>query len=88
MPKFEIDDYLDINPDEFLIQCSDKEIKDVIDILITEGHIDKKDHIDGFGTKKNIFDTVFGDIMTKLRENRLKITNDDMEGILSILKKY
>jgi len=41
MPKFEIDtfNYIEIDPKDYVRECSDREIADVIEALVDEGHL-------------------------------------------------
>jgi len=77
MPDFYVDD-LDISPSEFLDACSDREINQLIEILLEDGYISKESLLnsDSEGTYD---DTSYTEALVKLSDSRLRLTNEEEE---------
>lgn len=86
MPEFET--YIDIDPSEYLYSCSDREIKELIDCLIEDGHIQSKCVASKNNEQKNILDLEWDEIINKLSLNRLSLTIDDEEIIKKISNRF
>lgn len=86
MPEFET--YIDIDPSEYLYSCSDREIKELIDCLIEDGHIQSKYVASKNNEQKNILDIEWDEIINKLSLNRLSLTIDEEEIIKKISKRF
>lgn len=87
MPEFEC--LCDVSPSEFLNSCSSKEIKELIDYLITDGHLPKTT-ISNKGKKKNnsTIETDFFENLDKVKNKYYTITNEDLDILEKIFKKY
>jgi hypothetical protein len=89
MPSFtsyvETDVDVDINVDEFIDHCSDKDIDEIIKILSKKGRINKL-----FTTSKVQLYTeqAWVETLNKLITNRLSLTNEEIETIENISKRF
>jgi dTDP-glucose pyrophosphorylase len=83
MPDFYIDD-LDISPSEFVDACSDREITQLIEILIEDGYISNESILKSDGTYS---DTSYTKALVKLSESRLRLTNEEEEIIKKIAER-
>jgi hypothetical protein len=78
--------YVEIEPDEFIQNCSNSEIEDLVDILIEEGYLDgipvtsDRHH--------NLLDEEWINLVGKLIKSRLLLSNEDEELIRSIANKF
>lgn len=78
--------YVDIEPKEFVDNCSDGEIEELVDILIEEGYLDgipvtsDKHH--------NNLDVEWNGYISKLKNSRLLLSNEDEETIKRIASKF
>lgn len=85
MPTFYVDDF-DIDPSEFVSSCSKREIEELIECLIDDGHINKNCYSQN--KNKNINDLVWEESMDKLINIRLLLSKEDEETILKIANKH
>jgi hypothetical protein len=84
MPEYTAE--IEINPDEFLSDCSSSEIKEIIEALIEDGHIQPHQVIvDGQDTR-NYLDEEWDNICEKIRKSRLVMTQSDEDIIRQIYK--
>lgn len=78
--------YVDIEPKEFVDNCSDGEIEELVDILIEEGYLDgipvtsDRHH--------NLLDEEWANTIGKLNRSRLLLSNEDEETIKRIASKF
>ena len=84
MPDFYVGD-LDITPDEFVAACSDREINELVDILMDEGVI-KENHLIN-NINDNILDEIFNEALEKLETSRHRLTNEEEEIIKKIASR-
>lgn len=84
MPYIDIETEVDLSVDEFLSECSSREIRELIDALIEDGHIPplKNDEELTFNHK------LFKESMDSLISKYLVIENEDLETLEKIFKKY
>lgn len=77
MPYFETNpDEIEVDVDDFLSACSDSEIKELIQALKDDGHLDE-------GELDNDFDIA----IRKLAGNSWRLSKEDEETILKIANK-
>jgi hypothetical protein len=77
MPYFETNpDEIEVDVDDFLSACSDSEIKELVQALKDDGHLDE-------GELDNDFDIA----LRKLAGNSWRLTKEDEETILKIASK-
>jgi hypothetical protein len=91
MPNFtsyvetEVD--LEIEIDEFIDHCSSKDIKEIIDVLIKDGHLPKNIiHTDD--TKTTYSEKMWCETLEKLRLNRFLLTNEEIETIEKMANRF
>lgn len=86
MPDFSTE--IEIEPWEFVSECSKREIQELIESLIEEGYISRSAAVSSEKDKnKNIMDDEWDVITDKLNQNRLRLSNDDEEMIRKIVSK-
>ena len=77
MPYFETNpDEIEVDIDDFLSACSDSEIKELVQALKDDGHLDEGD-----------FDNDFDIAIRKLSGNSWRLSKEDEETILKIANK-
>jgi hypothetical protein len=85
MPEFET--YVDVDVDEFVSACSKREIKELIEALIEDGHISPSA---SENTNKNIgvLETQFIEKMDGLKEKYHRLSQEDEKILEDLFKKY
>jgi len=84
MPEFET--YIDIDPDEFIDNCSEREIGELIESLVESGYLPKT--VPTKPSKKSVLDLEWDEIMDKLIQNRIMLSNEEEEMIRTIAKRF
>jgi hypothetical protein len=84
MANFET--YVDIGPGEFIENCSSREIKELVDILIEEGHLDGEPVTSE--RHHNILDEEWVKIVGKLMRSRLFLSNEEEMIIKNIANRF
>jgi hypothetical protein len=86
MPTFYTED-IDIDPDEFVSSCNSREIEELIDALVEDGHITKPgNHIPE--NDKNLMDEEWDEVIGKISGRaRLRLTNEEEEIIKKIANR-
>jgi hypothetical protein len=91
MPDFYVNDELTIEPYEFVRECSESEIKDLIVELVDEGHLPNlvlnQVNVNG-KSKTTILEDEFLEKMGKLSQRFHTISREDEEILEKIFKKY
>jgi transcription initiation factor IIE alpha subunit len=88
MPKFyemvevEAEVWVDVN--EFIDSCSDKEIQKIITRLVEDGLIKKSDVKN---PRDNVLDEIWKGKVEKLFNNRLQLSNEEIEIIEKIANR-
>jgi hypothetical protein len=78
--------YVDIEPDEYVQNCSSQEIEYLVDILIEEGYLDGEPITSN--RHHNLLDEEWSVIMGKLMKSRLMLTNDEESLIKNISNRF
>jgi hypothetical protein len=86
MPDFSTE--IDIEPWEYIDECSNREIDELIETLIENGHLvrfngkvlPKKANV-------SVMDMEWDDLITKIRNSKHLISNEDENTIIEISKK-
>jgi hypothetical protein len=89
MPDFQVED-IDIDPSEYVYACNKREIKELIDTLVEEGHISKNDVTD-YRTQRsgpNASDIIFDNNLDVLSRNRLYLTIEEEEMINKLAERF
>ena len=85
MPTFYAED-IDIDPDEFVSSCSSRELEELIDVLVEDGHIPKISDIAPID--KNLLDKEWDEVIDKIAGlGRLRLTNEEEEIIKKIASR-
>jgi hypothetical protein len=84
MANFET--YVDIEPGEFIENCSREEIKELVDILIEEGHLDGMTVTSD--RHHNLLDEEWSKTIGKLNRSRLLLSNDEEMTIKNIANRF
>jgi len=95
MPEFTAE--IDIDPSEFISDCSSSEIDELIEILHEDGHLteyfklneilDPNSYIVIVGPDANLMDIEWSEVMVKLSRNRLMLSNEEEELIKKIANR-
>ena len=86
MPNFEAYADVDVDVDEFVSVCSKREIKELIEVLVEDGHLPKAAVVE---TKNvGIFQNEFLGKMNNLVDNYYRISKEDEEILENLFKKY
>jgi hypothetical protein len=85
MPEF--DTYVDVDVDEFVSACSKREIKELIDVLIEDGHIGPY-AIPGNNENIGVLEGVFIEKIDLLKEKYYRISPEDEKTLEDLFKKY
>ena len=83
MPTFYAED-LDIDVDEFLDACNDKEINQIIEWLREEEYISNYRKTE----TESINDSIFNDAVIKIQNHRISLSREEEEFILNIAKRF
>ena len=88
MPSFNPDDF-DVDVDDFLDECSESDIRDIIDYLIENDYI-SSEHKHSFKNDSNICaaESMFEDEISKLHNNWNRLTAEEEQTILNITKRF
>lgn len=78
--------YVEIEPDEFLSNCSKSEIEEIINYLLEEGHLDGEPITSD--KHHNDLDVEWNGYISKLKKSRLLLSNEDEETIKRIASKF
>lgn len=84
MPYITTESEIDLSVDEFLSECSSREIKELIEALIEDGHIPKLQE----ELNKTFNHKLFSEKMDQLTERYLNLENEDLEILEKLFKKY
>jgi hypothetical protein len=86
MPDFSAE--IDIEPWEYVSECSRREIDDLIETLIEDGHLDR------FNGKTvpnkqggSVMDLEWDELITKIRNSKHLLSNEDESRIIDIANK-
>jgi len=85
MPEFSSD--IDIEPSEFIDNCSKREIKELIEILVDERHLPKS-VLRKSNTSYSRLEEEFSDKLDELSKKYHSISSEDEEILNKIFKKY
>ena len=90
MPDFYVDD-IEIEPGEFVYACNTREIKELIESLVENGHLPSH-VIDSEGNvktpKRGVMELEFIENLEKLKEKYYSLTLDEEQTIQEIFKKH
>lgn len=77
---------IDIEVEDFLEECDEKDIQKIIEYLKDEGYLNERYYIPP--PNKNFLDEEWENVINTLNESRHKLTIEEEETIKKIVKKY
>jgi hypothetical protein len=83
MPDFST--YVDIDPSEYVDNCSPSEITELVNILVDEGYLEGQPVTSPH--HHNILDEEWVMIISKLMKSRLLLSSEDENTIIEIAKR-
>ena len=90
MPSFyqEVETEVDIDVEDFIDECSDREIEKLIKYLIEEGKLPKS--LTNYGQSQNLSvnDVLWYETISKIQSNRLGMTDEEIEIIEKIANRF
>lgn len=88
MPRFYQETNIDIDVEEFFEVCSDRDIEKFIQLLVEEGSLPET--LEKYSKSQNITlnDKMWYETTEKLRRNRFSLTNEEIEYIENISKRF
>jgi hypothetical protein len=90
MPRFyrEVEADIDIDVEDFIYECSDRDIEKIIQILVEEGKLPKT--LETFSKSQNLLMTekMWYETTEKIRNNRLSLSIEEIEIIENIAKIF
>jgi hypothetical protein len=89
MPDFTPED-IDIEPYEFVSACNTREIKELIESLIENGHLPESvlNHAKGSDEKRGRLESEFIDKLDKLKDKFYSLSVEEEDSIEKIFKKH
>ena len=86
MPDFTTE--IDIEPYEYVSECNKREIRELIEVLIDEGHLSQSALPVVKNKHRNMLDDEWDEVIVKLQTSRLVMSEEDEKMIREISKKY
>jgi hypothetical protein len=77
---------IDIDPSEYVSECSHSEIIELIEILVEDGHLDSFNGKVRLSSKDGIDDEWY-EALNKLHRSKIVLTKEDEDIIFTISKK-
>jgi hypothetical protein len=85
---YNVDVEVDIDVDDFLSECSSREIKELISALIEDGHLEKHPLIPGQDEKLGVMEKEFLGKLHTISTKYYSMTEVELEMINYIYEKY
>jgi hypothetical protein len=86
MPYF-TPDIIEIEVEEFLCSCNSYEIKEIIEYLIEDGHIELQQVV-GSNTSTSLLEYEFNEMLQKIQENRIRLTKEEDALLKKIADRF
>jgi hypothetical protein len=86
MPKFST--YVDVDIHEFISECSKREIKELIECLVEDGHINKSSIITPSTKKSTLMELEHIEVCDKLSSVYHRMNIEECELLKQIASKY
>jgi hypothetical protein len=90
MPYFNYDGDISVDPDDYIDNCSEDEIEELIQYLVNKKHLPPS-IIEGkyISTQtQSVLEEEFGKTMSKIVSNRLQLTNEEDEILRKIASRF
>ena len=91
MPNFtvyNVDVDVDIDIDEFVSECSSREIKELINALIEDGHLSKHPLIPGYDDKLSAAEEEYINKLHVISSKYYSMNEEELEIINNLYNKY
>lgn len=90
MPTFyqDVEAEVDIDVEEFVDQCSGREIEKLIRYLVEEGSLSKTPTTYTQTQNLSLNDALWYETIEKIRSNRLTLTDEEIDIIENIAKRF
>ena len=88
MPRFYQETNIDIDVEEFFEVCSDRDIEKFIRLLVEEGRLPETLEKHSKSQNLTLNDEMWYETTQKLMTNRLSLTNEEIEYIENISKRF
>ena len=85
---YNVDVDVDVDIDDFLSECSSREIKELIDTLIEDGHLEKNQFIKQPDDKKGVLEEEFLNKLEVLSTKYYSMSEEELEFIDNLYNKY
>ena len=90
MPTFykDVEAEVDVDIEEFVDECSDREIQILIRYMVEEGKLPNT--LTGYEPSQNLSvnETIWYETIEKIRSNRLTLTDEEIDIIENIAKRF
>ena len=86
MPDFSAQ--IDIEPWEYVSECSKRDIEELIDVLINDGHLDTFNGKVKPSNTNTLMDDEWNEALEKLRNSRHLLSIEEENRITDIAKKF
>jgi hypothetical protein len=86
MPRFDVNEDLEIDVDDFLYECDSEDIKKLIEALIENGDLEMKDFIDR--SRMSADEQIFEEYLSSISGRWNQLTQEEEETILKIGAKF
>ena len=92
MPSFtiydiEVDVDVDVDVNEFLWDCSEEEIEDVIEWLKDNDYLEDNTLVVG-ETTDNMLDKIYKEALNKLSDKRINLSLEEEQFLINLANKY
>jgi len=90
MPEFFYEGYTDVLVHEFLSNCDSSDITDIIDTLITDGHIKSNQRLSKASGSNGLSapEQIFEEALDKLHGKWNMLSKDEEEMIMALAKRF
>jgi hypothetical protein len=90
MPEFFYEGYTDVLVHEFLSNCDSSDITDIIDTLITDGHIKSNQRLSKASGSNGLSapEQIFEDALDKIHGKWNMLSKDEEEMIMALAKRF
>lgn len=86
MPDFSTE--IDIEPWEYIAECSRREIEDLIESLVEDGHLDSfNGKVKPKKEGATIMELEWDELITKIRNSKHLLSNEDEQRIIDVAKR-
>ena len=86
MPRFDVNEDLEIDVDDFLYECDSEDIKKLIEALIENGDLEMKDFVDR--SRMSASEQTFEEHLSSISGRWNQLTQEEEETILKIGARF